>query len=63
MYESIPFILGAALIILGMILVIMPKQNTKEEKRNISKEVYKTKRTGCIEIVLGVVLIVTNIIT
>lgn len=62
MYEYLPFILGAALIILGAIMVIMPKQCTKEEKRNILEEVNKAKRSGGVMIGLGVFLIVVNII-
>ena len=62
MYEYLPFILGAALILLGAIMLIMPKQCTKEEKRNILEEVNKAKRSGVIMIGLGVFLMIVNII-
>ena len=62
MYEYLPFILGAAIIILGVFMVITPKQCTKEEKRNNLEEIKKTKRNGGIMVGLGVFLMVVNII-
>lgn len=57
MYDYIPFILGGILVILGGAMIIWPKACAAKEKREDLTAVAKIKRSGVLEVVLGVVLI------
>lgn len=61
MYDLIPFILGGLMIVLGLFMFISPVKATKEEFRNDSKMVSKTKRNGIIVILCGIATIIIGI--
>ena len=62
MYDLMPCIFGVMMILLGLYMVISPKNATKEELRNDEKVVKKTKRNGFIIIGCGITLIILGII-
>ena len=54
------YLFGLALMALGMVMIINPKQCTKEEFRDKPEIVKKTRRTGIIYICCGVVVVVLS---
>lgn len=61
MYDIIPYILSGVLILLGLIMVVLPKQSTKKELRDSEEALKKTRRSGIIVVVLGIVLLLIDI--
>lgn len=61
MDELIPFILSAILIILGLFVTIMPKENTKKELRDSEEAVKKTRRSGIVIVGCGIVLLLVKL--
>ncbi len=55
-------ILGAVLIALGLFMVICPKQAAKKENRDNPEAVSKVRKSGIIEVVCGILLIIIEII-
>lgn len=56
-------ICGIMMLILGLVMVINPKISTKEEFRNDSKIVMKTKKNGFILIGCGIALFILVILS
>ena len=54
------YLFGLAMMALGMVMIINPKQCTKEEFRDKPEIVKKTRRTGIIYICCGVVVVVLS---
>lgn len=58
MYNKIPIILGAVIIILGIYMAVAPKSATKKENRDNEAEVQKVRKNGFIMIAIGIMDIV-----
>jgi uncharacterized protein YjeT (DUF2065 family) len=58
MYDKIPIILGAVIIILGIYMAVAPKSATKKENRDNEAEVQKVRKNGFIMIAIGIMDIV-----
>ena len=54
------YLFGLAMMALGIVLTVNPKQCTKEEFRDKPEIVKKTRRTGIIYICCGVVVVVLS---
>ena len=54
------YLFGLAMMALGMVMIINPKQCTKEEFRDKPEIVKKTRRTGIIYICCGVIVVVLS---
>ena len=54
------YLFGLAMMALGMVMIINPKQCTKEEFRDKPEIIKKTRRTGIIYICCGVVVVVLS---
>lgn len=62
MYNLIPLFLGGMMFILGLIMIINPKNSTKKEFQNDESMIAKTKKNGFIVIACGIVVLVLGII-
>ena len=62
MYNLIPLFLGGMMFILGLIMIINPKNSTKKEFQNDERMIAKTKKNGFIVIACGIVVLVLGII-
>ena len=60
MYEILPYILSACFVLLGLFMVIMPKQATKKSQRESEDVVKKTRRNGFVVIACGIVLLLID---
>lgn len=58
MYDAFPFIMGAVIILMGIFMVVCPKQATKKSMRDDEAAVKKVRNSGFAEIVIGILLIV-----
>ena len=54
------YLFGLAMMALGMVMTVNPKQCTKEEFRDKPEIIKKTRRTGIIYICCGVVVVVLS---
>ena len=61
MYDMIPLFGGGIIFVLGLLMVAMPKQMTKKEMRDDPAVVEKTRKSGMIEIVCGVLIILIRL--
>ena len=61
MYDMIPLFCGGVIFVLGLLMVAMPKQMTKKEMRDDPAIVEKTRKSGIIELVCGVLIVVIGI--
>ena len=62
LYELIPILLGIIIVILGLIMAILPRISTKKDRRDDPKAVAKTRMSGFIMIVLGIVVVILRFI-
>ena len=62
LYELIPILLGVIIVILGLIMAILPRISTKRDRRDDPKAVAKTRMSGFIMIVLGIVVVILRFI-
>ena len=62
LYELIPILLGVIIVILGLIMAILPRISTKKDRRDDPKAVAKTRMSGFIMIVLGIVVVILRFI-
>ena len=54
MYDLIPFAIGGGILLLGFLMVAMPRQMTMKEKRDDPAAVSKVRKCGIFEIVCGI---------
>lgn len=62
MYEMIPFLIGAMMLLLGIIIFAAPKSCTRKDKRNNPQEVEKVKRMWWGPIILGFVMLLSGLL-
>lgn len=62
LYNLIPVFLGIVIAILGIIMAIFPVASTKKDRRNDPNAVAKTRISGFIMLVLGILLAIFRII-
>ena len=62
LYELIPILLGVIIVILGLIMAILPRISTRKDRRDNPKAVAKTRFSGFIMIVLGILLVIMRFI-
>ena len=62
LYELIPILLGVIIVILGLIMAILPRISTKKDRRDDPKAVAKTRMSGFIMIVLGILVVILRFI-
>ena len=62
MYYLIPVFLGIVIAILGIIMAIFPRVSTRRDRRNDPKAVMKTRLSGFVMIVLGILLAIFRFI-
>ncbi len=60
MYDYIPFIIGGIFVLLGLFMLIFPKQAVKKENKDSDEEIKKSRRNGIIILVAGVVFALIN---
>lgn len=63
MYNYIPFFIGAILGVLGIVMSVNPKMCTKETFRDNAAMVAKSRKSGILFIVLGVIMIILGLFT
>lgn len=61
-YEVAKLILAGLIILLGLVMVIFPKACTKAENRDNPDAVAKVRKSGILEMVIGVLLLVLFLI-
>lgn len=61
MYDIIPYVLSGILVLLGLFMVVMPKQSTKKELQDSEDALKKTRRNGVIVAILGIILLLIDI--
>ena len=61
-YDLVELGLAVAVFVLGLIMVICPKACTKKEQREDAEAVAKVRKSGILEMVVGVLLLVLFLI-
>ncbi|MDE7436073.1 MAG: hypothetical protein K2N01_09705 [Lachnospiraceae bacterium] len=61
MYDIISYVLSGILVLLGLVMVVLPKQSTKKELQDSEEALKKTRRTGVIVAILGIILLLIDI--
>ena len=61
-YELIPILLCIIVVIIGIIMAILPRISTRKDRRDDPKAVAKTRFSGFIMIVLGILLVIMRFI-
>lgn len=59
MYDLMPFILGGAIFILGLIMAICPRMTTKKEYRDFPNKVKRIRIGGIVLCITGIFMIVS----
>lgn len=62
LYELIPILLGVIIVILGLIMAILPRLSTKKDRRDDPKAVAKTRTSGVVMIILGILVVILRFI-
>lgn len=62
MYNFFPYIIAVVFLLLGIYMIVNPKNATKEEFRNDEEKVAKTKRNGFFMVVLAIIMFVIGVI-
>ncbi|MBR4413346.1 MAG: hypothetical protein IKS60_07010 [Lachnospiraceae bacterium] len=62
LYELIPILLGVVIVILGLIMAILPRISTRKDRRDDPKAVAKTRFSGLIMVVLGILVVILRFI-
>lgn len=62
LYELIPILLGAIIVILGLIMAILPRLSTKKDRRDDPRAVAKTRTSGVVMIILGILVVILRFI-
>lgn len=61
MYDIISYVLSGILVLLGVVMIVLPKQSTKKELQDSEEALKKTRRTGVIVAILGIILLLIDI--